>query len=379
MDMDIDTTHAKSSKTNDVGRKRKQEDGDDAVSEFKRLDTKSSSAADLAADIATTSSSCSSTAESPSITDEDVQEALDWPNNPEWATRWLRETRCGEHWGFVRYIDKVDIRKRDSEFENLSHDEATAKVKTVARDYNSRMGSVFRSARRQASYANLMWQQFRLQGTRGTYSRSRIEKEQHRWDERADKARKRDLKELEELEEEVGGDDMDLDDEELREKDDIELVKQRFLDGEGPDRYEDDASLRAKFQYLRRRFKARRTKPRLPSETDRVPRGQGLAQGILDNVFIVVDGSCVNSHQSTATEHGWVFAVDPDYEDPGPLEPLASKVRHQYRGFIRVRLEHLVNEFFVVRKYHGATTPMEALWLEAQKSGDGLFVPSNED
>lgn len=379
MDMDIDTTHAESPTSNDLGRKRKQEDGEDAVSEYKRPDlgaTKSSTTADLAA--ATTPSSPSSTTEIPSITDEDVQEALDWPWNPEWADRWLRETRCEEHWGFVRYIDTADIRKRDSEFENLSNDDATAKVKTVVRDYNGLMRAVFKSTRIQASYANLMWQQFRLQGTRGTYSRSRLEKEQRRWNTKADEARKRELKELEELGEEGGDDDMDLDDNDLRERDDMELVKQRFLDEEGPDRHEDDASLRAKFQYLRRRFKARRTKPRLPA-TDTVPRRQGLVQGILDNVFIVVDGSCVNSHQLTSTEHGWVFAVDPDYADPGPSEPLASKVKHQYRGFVRVRLEHLVKEFFVVRKYHGATRPMETLWLEAQKYGDGLFVPSNED
>jgi hypothetical protein len=47
------------------------------------------------------------------------------------------------------------------------------------------------------------------------------------------------------------------------------------------------------------------------------------------------------------------------------------------RGFVRVRLEHLMNEFFAVRKYHALERPMEALWREAQESGDGLFVPTD--
>jgi hypothetical protein len=85
----------------------------------------------------------------------------------------------------------------------------------------------------------------------------------------------------------------------------------------------------------------------------------------------------VNPHRMAAAEYGWVFAVDPDYEDPGPLESLTTKVKHQYRGFVRVWLEHLMNEFFAVRKYHALERPMEALWREAQESGDGLFVPTS--
>ena len=49
-------------------------------------------------------------------------------------------------------------------------------------------------------------------------------------------------------------------------------------------------------------------------------------------------------------EHGWVFAIDPDYTDPGPIELLALKVEHHYKSFFRVRFRELVDAVFLVRK-----------------------------
>lgn len=73
-----------------------------------------------------------------------------------------------------------------------------------------------------------------------------------------------------------------------------------------------------------------------------------------------------------------MFAVDPDYQDPGPTEPLASKVQNRYRGFVRVRLQDLLGDFFVARKYQELERPMKEMWKHARKEGDGLFVAISE-
>jgi hypothetical protein len=313
---------------------------------------------------------------SPIITEKDVDEALIRAEGPEWSRRWLWETRCEEYWGFARYFDIADIKQQDTDFENLEDEEADQKLKIVKKAYQSRTREAFKSARERAGYSDMMWQLSRMQGTRGPKTQENIDKEQRRWDKRAVKAKKRDLKELEALEDEdLGDDDMDLDNDERRVRDDMELVKHTFLDEENSDRYEDDAALRAKLKYLRRRFKRFADKVR-PLVMERNTTCEGLVQDMLDNTLIIIDGNCVNSHRMAATEYGWVFAVDPDYEDPGPWESLASKFEHQYRGFLRVRLEHIMNEFFAVRTYHALVRPKEALWREAQESDDGLFVPT---
>jgi hypothetical protein len=373
MDWDAMITDVKSSTTQDGSKKRKQQDDGAAVSEFKRLALGGARTSTRNFDSDATETTTTSNLNQ-SITEEDVDEALARAEGPEWSRRWLRETRCEEYWGFARYFDIADIKQQDTDFENLEDEEAEQKLKVVKRAYQSIKCDALKSA----GYADVVWRLFRMQGTRGPKTQGNIEKEQRRWDKKAVKAKKRDPKELEALEEEdLGDDDMDLDDDELRVRDDMELVKHRFLDEENSDRYEDDAALRAKLQYLRRRYKrfaaSDKAKPLLLENNTTYG---GLAQGMLDNTLIVIDGNCVKSHQMASSEYGWVFAVDPDYEDPGPPESLASKVKHQYRGFVRVRSEHIMNEFFEARKYHALERPMEALWREAQESGDGLFVPN---
>lgn len=351
----------------DVSKKRKQDDGDEVL-EFKRLALGDAEppAPDLTA--------ATSTATMTTIDDNAVQQALLSLQCPEWAKQWLRETQGKAHWGFARYIDHSDIEKRlrESYFEYEIDDEKTSTMKA----YHARVRKILRHTHEKVGLSDVVQKQFRLQRTR--WPREVVDKAQRTWKEEAEVARKRDIHELDAIAAKGEDEDLDLDDDELCENDDLELVKQKFLDGEGPDRYEDDACLREKFQVLRKRFKVLRNKPRLPvlsQDTD----GEGLGQGVLSNVFIVVDKACVDSQIPLSgkryAENGWVFAVDPDYDDPGPMEPLASKVDHRYRGFVRVRLQHLVGDFFVARKYHALERPMEALWREAQKSGDELFVP----
>jgi hypothetical protein len=76
-------------------------------------------------------------------------------------------------------------------------------------------------------------------------TQSIIEREQRRWEAQAERAKNRELVELEALEGDDLDDEMDLEDDELRRRDELREVKERFLNGEGFDRYEDDTDLRA--------------------------------------------------------------------------------------------------------------------------------------
>jgi hypothetical protein len=269
----------------DESRKRKHQDDGDSVAEFKRLAL--GGARTSTSDFAAHATDCAN------ITDESVQRAFDLAEGPEWSRRWLRETRCGEYWGFVKYFDDADIRRRDTDLENLEDEEASETLKVAKKAYESGTRDTFDFARERAGYPDLVWQLFRLQDTKGMKTQSRIEREQRRWEAQAEKAKKRDLAELEALEDEDFDDEMDLEDDELREKDDLREVKERFLNEEGFDRHEDDTDLRAKFIYLRKRFRLSRDQSRPLLMEKGTPR-EGLVRGMLDNVLIVIDGSCVN-------------------------------------------------------------------------------------
>lgn len=307
--------------------------------------------------------------------DKAVQDALDSPQCPAWAKRWLQETQGKEQWGFARYIDHGDIREKLREEEHLFDDELDEEEPRLVDAYKARTANLVRAQHKQIGYGKALSKQFRLQGM--TWPQSSVDKAQSAWETENEKARVRDLDELEAQAEEDEDNELGLTGDELRKRDNMELIKQKFLDGDFTDRFEDDICLRSKFQVLRTRFKALRDRPRdtvVGTDTKR----KGLRPGLLSNVFIVVDKACMDSYvtlnEQNDVEHGWVFAVDPDYYDPGPMESLASKVKHQYRGFIRVRLQDLIDEFFVVRKFHEEETPMETLWRQAQKEGSRLFV-----
>jgi len=322
------------------------------------------------------------TAATTNMNDQDnaVQGSLDSPQCPAWAKRWLRETQGEEQWGFARYIDHGDIREKLREKDHLYDDELDEEEPRLVDDYKARTAKLAKAAHKRMGYGKALSRQFRLQGM--TWPQSSVDKAQSTWETENGQARDRDLDKLEAQAEEDEDDDLDLTADELRTRDNMELLKQKFLDGDLTDRFEDDIFLRAKFQVLRTRFKALRDKPR-DTGMDKDTKRKGLRPGLLSNVFVVVDKACMDSYvtlnQGNDVEHGWVFAVDPDYQDPGPMESLASKVMHQYRGFVRVRLQDLLDDFFVVRKYHEHERPMEKLWRQAQKEGNGVFVPIASD
>jgi len=312
--------------------------------------------------------------------DDVVQDAFDSSKCPEWAKRWLQETQGKAQWGFARYIDHGDIRKRLREEDRLFDSEIDKQEPRIVNAYKARTEKFVKAEHQRIGYGKALSRQFRLQGI--TWPQSSVDNAQCRWDTKVERARIRDLDDIEAQAEEDEDNELDLDSDELRRRDDLELLKQKFLDGDVTDRFEDDACLRAKFQVLRNRFKTLRDKPRdAVIEKDAIRKG--LRPGLLDNVFIVVDKACMDSYQPRSgtndADQGWVFAVDPDYKDPGPMEPLASKVQDQYRGFIRVRLYDLLDDFFVVRRFHKRERPMDDLWRQAQKVGNGLFVPTAKD
>lgn len=108
----------------------------------------------------------------------------------------------------------------------------------------------------------------------------------------------------------------------------------------------------------------------------------GLQPGVLSNVFIVVDQNCVNSTIGTTkgvVDWMWVWAVDPDYRDDRPSTNVPSSSSDQvYRGFLRVRLQQLVNNFYELRRFDEQNWPMEKMWEVSRRSRDQLFFSVDE-
>ncbi|KAG9561395.1 hypothetical protein KCU71_g3255, partial [Aureobasidium melanogenum] len=141
------------------------------------------------------------------------------------------------------------------------------------------------------------------------------------------------------------------------------------------------SELEARFQVLRQHFrKVRDRTPKRQStalypQTDR----NELKDGILKNVFLVINQQCVDSlfSQTANVDDMWVYAVDPDYIQPtgtAALEPPPN----EYRGYVRVRLQQLVNNFFDARRFHSDEFSMQALWCAAQASRNQAFVSVKE-
>ncbi|KAK1727960.1 hypothetical protein CaCOL14_009964 [Colletotrichum acutatum] len=159
------------------------------------------------------------------------------------------------------------------------------------------------------------------------------------------------------------------------------------IDENQRDGREDEERL-AKFRILRTRFKSLRDRC-LGSQTQKgnisgasmQSETNGLEDGILQNVFLMVDKPGV---ESVVGAHGlvddmWIWAIDPDYDDADELpttidESRPSETPERYRGFMRVRLQQVVNNFFDVRRFHERKYSMKELWEAAQKSKQKAFV-----
>jgi hypothetical protein len=75
-----------------------------------------------------------------------------------------------------------------------------------------------------------------------------------------------------------------------------------------------------------------------------------LRDGILRNVFIVIDQQCVQSLlcRTPNVDDAWVYAVDPDYLQTTDAVTKETQP-NEYRGYLRVRLQQLVDNFFDAR------------------------------
>ncbi|KAI4860565.1 hypothetical protein F4820DRAFT_436563 [Hypoxylon rubiginosum] len=143
----------------------------------------------------------------------------------------------------------------------------------------------------------------------------------------------------------------------------------------------DDQVRDAKFQWLRQHFLSVRDRPpkRMRSQDHtRVFDSGGVGAGILRNVFLVIDQAAVNSLLDTGlVDEAWVWAIDPDYHYLHPAKG-DSAMAEEYRGYFKVRLQQLVNNFFKVRRFHEDEYTMEQLEGMAQKSRNQAFVSLKE-
>jgi hypothetical protein len=150
-------------------------------------------------------------------------------------------------------------------------------------------------------------------------------------------------------------------------------VKRFTLSGDTRDIYT-TSELESRFQALRQHFIAVRDRP---SERQSTKSNTQLQDGILRNVFLVIDQQCVESLLSPwmpGVDDAWVYAIDPDY-----LQPSTNAAADVYRGYMRVRLQQLVNNFFNVRRFHEDGFSMEELWRAAQNSRHCAFVSVREE
>ncbi|KAI1342840.1 hypothetical protein F5Y15DRAFT_270246 [Xylariaceae sp. FL0016] len=141
----------------------------------------------------------------------------------------------------------------------------------------------------------------------------------------------------------------------------------------GPDEGKGEDETVAQFPRLREHFRSIR---------DRESQMQGTAagtdilkDGMLRNTFLVVDRACVNSVVTGAGNYDgmWVWAVDPDYRPEHPPDD------DGYRGYLRVRVQQLVNNFYEARRFRADELPMPVLWEAARKSQKHAFASVKDE
>ncbi|KAK1062147.1 hypothetical protein LTR12_017979 [Friedmanniomyces endolithicus] len=153
-----------------------------------------------------------------------------------------------------------------------------------------------------------------------------------------------------------GGDEPDQDDHE-DELDDADIETVRELD-----------KLRAHFKWVRDQAK-KRSKAHEPLDVDR----SGIPKGLLRNVFLVVDQDVIDAVKSPMADNAWIWAIDPDYS--GDIASMSKNgLKDEYYGYMRVRVQQLVNNFWDARRYHEAEQPLQTLWAAAQQSHNFAFV-----
>ncbi|KAI3339226.1 hypothetical protein F4824DRAFT_456441 [Ustulina deusta] len=144
-----------------------------------------------------------------------------------------------------------------------------------------------------------------------------------------------------------------------------------------------------KFDVMRQQFIAIRDRPLKKQRMDQGTnaRSGGLEAGILDNTFLVIDHESINSVMSGPgiVDDMWVWAVDPDFKSPASgAEGIkegeeGKKGDDRFRGYMRVRLQQLTNNFFEQRQFHADVYPLARLWEASVPSKNQAFVSVNED
>lgn len=165
-------------------------------------------------------------------------------------------------------------------------------------------------------------------------------------------------------------------------EDDKKHAQVKAVSGANDTRDEDMTSeLEERFQVLRQHFRKVRDRPpeMQTTEFDMQTNRGALQDGILKNVFLVIDQRCVNSlfSQTANVDDMWVYAVDPDYTQPAGTAAMENSP-HEYRGYMRVRLQQLVNNFFDARRFRVDDFSMQMLWRAAQPSRNQAFVSVKE-
>lgn len=177
--------------------------------------------------------------------------------------------------------------------------------------------------------------------------------------------------------------------------------------GPGADQDASEHSRAVEFQRLRDHFKSildraptKQSQERANTRTPAQPERRGLCEGLLQNVFLVIDKDSAASVLSPSgfVDDMWAWAVDPDFNDlqtraeqssspPPTTTTITACVEgapppgrsSRYPGYVRVRLQQLVHRFYEARRFRGSAYPMAALWAAAQTSKHRAFVSLEED
>jgi len=293
-------------------------------------------------------------------TEESLQRTLASSKCPPWAKRLLGEQGLEKFWGFAKFVDPAAAQEYDMETYGahadnlLDHAKYSAGLEALGQNF---------------SIEPLDWPKNDETLERGSNSDPIEEQRDHDIKHDHDDAR-----------DDGNALSIDLEDERLQQIDDRDLA--RFEEDEDASREpdsttaknsvntevvawvddEDDDDLQARLDMLRRHFRSIRE------------RGD-LGEDVLSNVFIVMDDACAHAlFEADNADSVWVWAVDPDYDESTAGEVKDESLQRLYRGFLRVRLQQLVDKFFEARKYHAEEYPMSALWQAAQRSLNRAFV-----
>lgn len=138
------------------------------------------------------------------------------------------------------------------------------------------------------------------------------------------------------------------------------------------------SELRKQFNHLRS-FPPKKEIPYLMNDLaagsiDSMP--EGLTVGTLRNVFLYIDSnSAASVLENRLADDFWIWGVDPDY-----VADTENQSSSGYQGYLRVRLQHLIHNFYVARRWHADEVSLKDLWKAARKDPhNGSFVSMEDE